>query len=83
MGNKYSVMVWVNGAFVINSEFTTPEAATKRYFSYVAAVLDEAEKVDEYHATIKVLDMQLDNYNGLVYTINKTAPVVEAESSNE
>lgn len=77
MGNKFSVVIWVNGAFAINSEFSTPEAATKTYFSYVAAVLDEAEKATEYHATIKVLDNQLDNYNGLAYTINKTTPVVE------
>ena len=78
--NKYSVVIWVNGAFAINSEFSTPEAATKKYFSYVAAVLDEAEKTTEYHATIKVLDYQLDNYNGLAYTINKTAPVEAPEN---
>ena len=75
--NKYSVVIWVNGAFVLHSEHTTPEAATKEYFSYTAAVLGEADKVDEYHATIKVLDYQLDNYNGLSYTINKTAPAAE------
>ena len=81
--NKYSVVIWVNGSFVIHSEHTTADAAVKEYFSYASAVLGEAEKADEYHATIKVLDYQLDNYNGLKYTINKTAHVAEAEPSNE
>lgn len=81
--NKYSVVIWVNGAFVIHSEHTTADAAVKEYFSYTSAVLGEAEKVDEYHATIKILDYQLDNYNGLKYTINKTAPAIESEPSNE
>lgn len=79
--NKYSVVIWVNGAFVINSEHTTAIAAEKAYFSYVGAVIAEAEKATEYHATIKVLDTQLDNYNGLHYTINKTAPVEETPSN--
>ena len=78
--NKYMVAIWVNGAFSIHSEHSTPEAAEKSYFSYVADVLGEAEKAEEYHATIKVLDYQLDNYNGLSHTINKTAPVAEASA---
>lgn len=73
--NKYSVAIWVNGAFTIHSEHQTEEAATKEYFTYTAAVLGEAETMDEYHATIKVLNNQLENLNGLVYTINKTKPV--------
>lgn len=79
--NKYCVVIWVNGAFVINSEHVSADAAIKTYFSYVSAVLAEAEKATEYHATIKVLDAQLDNYNGLQYTINKTAPVEETPSN--
>lgn len=78
--NNYCVGIWVNGAFTIHTEHATEEAATKEYFTYTAAVLGEAETKDEYHATIKVLNNQLENLNGLVYTINKTKPVeVSAE----
>ena len=73
--NKYSVVIWVNGAFVVHTEHETAEAATMEFFTYTASVLAEAKTKEEYHATIKVLDYQLDNYNGLHYTINKVKPV--------
>lgn len=76
--NNYSVVIWVNGAFALHSEHPTAIAAEIEYYSYVAAVLSEAEQAEEYHATIKVLDYQLDNYHGLSRTINKVKePVAE------
>ena len=83
MGNKYSVVIFVNGAFTIHSEHTDAVSAEQEYFSYVSAVIAEAKGQTEYHATIKILDYQLDNYNGLKYSINKTAPVAEPETANE
>lgn len=81
--NKYSVVIWINGAFVIHSEHTDADKAVKEYFTYTGAVLGEAETSEEYHATIAVLDSQLDNYNGLKYTINKTKPAPAAEKPVE
>ena len=73
--NRYSVVIWVNGSTVIHSEHENAEDATEEYFLYTGSVVAEAKTKDEYHATIKVLNNQLDNLNGLVYTINKTKPV--------
>lgn len=72
--SQFIVAIWVNGAFSIHSEHDNADAAAQEYHSYVSAVIAEARQAEEYHATIKVLDFQLDNYNELHYTINKTKP---------
>lgn len=81
--SNFCVAIWVNGAYTIHSEHETAESATKEFYTYAGAVLGEAETKEEYNATIKVLDSQLDNYNGLKCKVYKTKPVTEETPSNE
>lgn len=81
--SKFIVAICVNGAFSIHTEHDDPEAAEQEFHTYSAGVIAEARQAEEYHATIKVLDSQLDNYNGLQTVINKSKPEQQPETEEE
>lgn len=79
--SNFCVAIWANGSYALHTEHETAEAATKEFYTYCGNVLAEAETKEEYNATIKVLDAQLDNYNGLKCKVLKTKPAPAPEAT--
>ena len=65
---KYSVVAVTNGSFNIHSEHGDAQAAIMEYHGYCKALWNDK---DTTKAAVKIMDENLDIYNGYTETIKR------------
>lgn len=81
--NKYAVVTWTSGAFLVRSEHTTKEAAFKAFHSLCATLWGDASMAGKV-GMVKVVDENLDCVENRMEFIDRSGENAQpAEAAEE